>query len=74
MHELEKAKRALEAQVAEQQQQIEELEDELTVSEDAKLRLEVNLGALKSQLDRDLQAKEEEGEEKKRSLMKQVCW
>lgn len=41
MHDLEKTKRALEAQLDEQRQHIEELEDELQLAEDAKLRLEV---------------------------------
>ncbi len=41
VHELEKAKRLLEQQVQEQRTQIEELEDELQATEDAKLRLEV---------------------------------
>ena len=72
IHELEKKKRELEAQVEAQRQQIEELEDEVQVSEDAKLRLEVNMQALKAQIDRDLQAKEEQGEEGKRSLLRQV--
>jgi myosin protein heavy chain len=72
VHELEKAKRALEAQVEAQRTQIEELEDELQVTEDAKLRLEVNMQALKAQIERDLQAKEEQGEEGKRSLIRQL--
>lgn len=41
VHDLEKAKRALESQVEEQRNQMEELEDELQATEDAKLRLEV---------------------------------
>jgi len=48
VHELERAKRALENQVEAQRTQIEELEDELQVTEDAKLRLEVNMQALYS--------------------------
>ena len=72
MHELEKAKRALESQVEEQRMQIEELEDELQATEDGKLRLEVNMQALRAQFERDLQAKEEEGEDKKKSLLRQV--
>lgn len=52
--------------------QLEELEDELQATEDAKLRLEVNMQALKAQFDRDLQAREEQGDEKKRALVKQV--
>ena len=34
--------------------------------------MEVNMQALRQQYDRDLQAKEEEGEEKKRILLRQV--
>ncbi len=52
--------------------QLEELEDELQATEDAKLRLEVNMQAMKAQFDRDLQARDEQNEEKKRALVKQV--
>jgi len=69
---LEKAKRALEAQVEQQKTQIEELEDELQVMEDSKLRLEVNMQALKAQLDREMAAKEEQAEEGKKSVIRQV--
>ncbi|XP_029706052.1 myosin-10-like isoform X2 [Takifugu rubripes] len=72
VHELEKSKRTLEQQVEEMRTQLEELEDELQATEDAKLRLEVNMQAMKAQFDRDLQAREEQGEEKKRALIKQV--
>ena len=72
VHELEKSKRALESQVEEQRMQIEELEDELQATEDAKLRLEVNMQALKAQYDRELQSREEAGEDKKRTLVRQV--
>lgn len=72
VHELEKAKRLLESQLAEQKTQIEELEDELQVTEDARLRLEVNMQALKAQLERDLLAKEEQNEEGRRGLSRQV--
>lgn len=41
VHELAKARRALEQQLEEQKQLLEETEDELQVVEDAKLRLEV---------------------------------
>lgn len=57
MHELEKAKRVLESQLVEQKAQNEELEDELQMTEDAKLRLEVNMQALRAQFERDLQVK-----------------
>ena len=74
MHELDKARRLLETQLAEQKAQIEELEDEVQASEDAKLRLEVNMQAMKAQLERDLQAKDEQNEEGKRTLARQVCF
>ncbi|XP_067998455.1 myosin-9 [Melanerpes formicivorus] len=72
VHELEKAKRALEQQVEEMKTQLEELEDELQATEDAKLRLEVNQQALKAQYDRDLQGRDEQNEEKKKQLIRQV--
>lgn len=52
--------------------QLEELEDELQATEDAKLRLEVNMQAMKAQFERDLQTRDEQNEEKKRLLIKQV--
>ncbi|XP_069050682.1 myosin-10 isoform X1 [Lepisosteus oculatus] len=72
VHELEKSKRTLEQQVEEMRTQLEELEDELQATEDAKLRLEVNMQAMKAQFERDLQARDEQSEEKKRMLVKQV--
>ncbi|XP_072916621.1 myosin-11 isoform X1 [Hemitrygon akajei] len=72
VHDLEKSKRTLEQQVEEMKTQLEELEDELQATEDAKLRLEVNLQALKAQFDRDLQSRDEQNEEKRRQLVKQV--
>lgn len=72
VHELEKSKRALETQMEEMRTQLEELEDELQATEDAKLRLEVNMQALKGQFERDLQARDEQNEEKRRQLQRQV--
>uniref|UniRef100_A0A7N6A4M3 Myosin, heavy chain 11b, smooth muscle n=1 Tax=Anabas testudineus TaxID=64144 RepID=A0A7N6A4M3_ANATE len=72
VHDLEKAKRGLEAIMEEMRTQMEELEDELQVAEDAKLRLEVNIQALKAQHERELQARDEMGEEKRKQLLKQV--
>ncbi|KAH0632072.1 hypothetical protein JD844_020133 [Phrynosoma platyrhinos] len=72
VHDLEKSKRALEQQVEEMKTQLEELEDELQATEDAKLRLEVNMQALKGQFERDLQARDEQNEEKRRQLQKQL--
>uniref|UniRef100_A0A8C9T026 Myosin-9 n=1 Tax=Scleropages formosus TaxID=113540 RepID=A0A8C9T026_SCLFO len=72
VHDLEKSKRMMEQQMEEMKTQLEELEDELQTTEDAKLRLEVNMQAMKAQYDRDLQGRDEMGEEKKRQLLKQV--
>nr|XP_001920098.4 myosin-9 isoform X1 [Danio rerio] len=72
VHDLEKSKRAMEQQLEEMKTQLEELEDELQATEDAKLRLEVNMQAMKAQYERDLQGRDELGEEKKRQLLKQV--
>lgn len=62
----------MEQQLEEMKTQLEELEDELQATEDAKLRLEVNMQAMKAQYERDLQGRDELGEEKKRQLLKQV--
>jgi len=72
VHELEKAKRQLEQELVEQRTQLEELEDELQQTEDQKMRLEVNMQAQKTQFERDLAAKEEAGEEKRRGMSKQI--
>merc|ERR1719187_2939888 len=72
VHELEKAKRQLEQELVEQRTQLEELEDELQQTEDQKMRLEVNMQAQKTQFERDLAAKEEAGEEKRRGMAKQI--
>ncbi|XP_030196042.1 myosin-9 isoform X1 [Gadus morhua] len=72
VHELEKSKRGQDQQLEEMRVQLEELEDELQATEDAKLRLEVNMQAMKAQYDRDLAGRDEMGEEKKRALVKQV--
>uniref|UniRef100_A0AAR2L8G8 Myosin, heavy chain 11b, smooth muscle n=1 Tax=Pygocentrus nattereri TaxID=42514 RepID=A0AAR2L8G8_PYGNA len=66
------AKRLLEAHVQEMRTQMDELEDELQAAEDAKLRLEVNMQALKAQFERELQGRDEQGEEKRRQVVKQV--
>ncbi|XP_047220400.1 myosin-9-like isoform X2 [Girardinichthys multiradiatus] len=72
VHELEKSKRAMEQQLEEMRIQLEELEDELQLTEDAKLRLEVNMQAMKAQFERDLQGRDEQGEERRKQLVKQV--
>lgn len=70
---MEKAKRSLQEQVESQRLQIEELEDEVQAAEDAKLRMEVNMQAMKAQFDRDLSQREDSVEESKKSLLRQVC-
>lgn len=72
VHDLEKTKRGLEAIVEEMRAQMDELEDELQVAEDAKLRLEVNSQAMKAQHERELHARDDTGEEKRKQLLKQV--
>jgi len=62
----------MEGTVEEQKTQIEELEDQLQIMEDGKLRLEVNMQALKAQLDRELQAKDEQADEGKKAVLRQV--
>ncbi|CAF4729492.1 unnamed protein product [Rotaria sp. Silwood1] len=72
IHELERIKRALEATVEEQKQQIIELEDELQTAEDARLRCEVNIGALKQQMEKHAHENNEQIEDRIRSLNKQL--
>lgn len=67
-HELEKTKRSLESQLTEQKTQIEELENELQLTEDAKLRLEVNYQALKTQYERELKERDEQSDDKRKQL------
>ena len=62
----------MENQLTEAKQQLEEVEDELMLSEDAKLRLEVNLQAAKTNFARELAGKEEQNEEIKKALTRQV--
>lgn len=62
----------MEARGEEMTIQMEELEDELQTAEDAKLHQEVNMQALKVQFQRDQQAREEQSEEKRKQLLKQV--
>ena len=69
---MDRAKSALERQVQEQREQIEQLEDELQQTEDMRLRLEVNMQAMKAQLERDFLAKEEQQEESRKALLRQV--
>ncbi|XP_052263225.1 myosin heavy chain, non-muscle-like isoform X5 [Dreissena polymorpha] len=72
VHELEKSKRGLAEQVESQRVQIEELEDELQAAEDAKLRMEVNMQALKAQFERDMAGRDDAVEESKKALVRQL--
>lgn len=72
VHDLEKAKRLLESQLAEQKAHAEELEGDLQIAEDHRLRLEVNMQALRAQHERDIQARELQTEENRRALIRQV--
>ncbi len=72
VHDLEKTKRQLEQLLVDQKSQMEELEDGIQLSEDARLRLEVNLQAAKAEMERAVQQKDNEAEEKRRQLIKQV--
>ncbi|XP_006868448.1 PREDICTED: myosin-14 [Chrysochloris asiatica] len=72
VHELERACRVAEQTASDLRTQVTELEDELTAAEDAKLRLEVTVQALKAQHERDLQGRDESGEERRRQLAKQL--
>nr|XP_010945318.1 myosin-14 [Camelus bactrianus] len=72
VHELERARRVAEQAASDLRTQVTELEDELTAAEDAKLRLEVTVQALRAQHERDLQGRDEAGEERRRQLAKQL--
>ncbi|XP_073914122.1 myosin-14 isoform X2 [Castor canadensis] len=72
VHELERTRRMAEQAASDLRTQVTELEDELTAAEDAKLRLEVTVQALKTQHERDLQGRDEAGEERRRQLAKQL--
>ncbi|XP_061105897.1 myosin-10 [Conger conger] len=72
VHELERTRRALETEAQSLRTQTQELEEELAEAENSRLRLEVTLQALRAQFEREISAKEEKGEEKRRALSKQV--
>jgi vacuolar-type H+-ATPase subunit I/STV1 len=62
----------LESAVEDQKQQIIELEDELQTSEDARLRLEVNIGAMKQQIEKITLEFNGEIDERTRALSKRL--
>ena len=65
-------RKILKQELAEQRRQLEEMEDELQPTEDQKRRLEVNLRTRKTQVEKDLAAKEEVREEKRHGMAKQL--
>lgn len=69
---MERSRRALETEAESLRTQTQELEEELGEAENSRLRLEVTLQALRAQFEREISTKEEKGEEKRRSLNKQV--
>lgn len=74
VHELERSRHALEVESQSLKEQTQELEEELAEAENSRLRLEVTLQALRAQFEREISAKEEKGEEKRRALNKQVLY
>ncbi|XP_069783178.1 myosin-10-like isoform X2 [Narcine bancroftii] len=72
VHELEKARRMLDQQVGSLRQHLEELEEEVQVAQDARLRLEVTIQASRAQFQREVQSREHQGEEECRALNRQV--
>ncbi|GMT07362.1 hypothetical protein PENTCL1PPCAC_29536, partial [Pristionchus entomophagus] len=72
VHDLEKKLRAYENEIQTLRAQHEELEDQVNLAEDARLRLEVNNQALKTETERALSLKDQEAEEKRKSLLKQI--
>jgi chromosome segregation ATPase len=65
-------KSVIETNAEDQKQQIIELEDELQTSEDARLRLEVNIGALKQQIEKLTLEFNGEIEDRTRALSKRL--
>jgi len=65
-------KSIVESNLEDQKQQIIELEDELQTSEDARLRLEVNIGALKQQIEKLTLEFNGEIEDRTRALTKRL--
>ena len=62
----------LEQELVDVRAQMEELEDAYQLAEDARLRLEVNLQALKTDHERSLGTKEQEDEDRRRQLYKRI--
>uniref|UniRef100_A0A0K0G4P8 Myosin heavy chain n=1 Tax=Strongyloides venezuelensis TaxID=75913 RepID=A0A0K0G4P8_STRVS len=72
VHELEKAKRQLEAELLNYKMQVEELDNMVQDHDDARLRWDVNLQAMKTEFERTISAKEQDAEEKRRQLQRTI--
>ncbi|KAL7669521.1 hypothetical protein ACOME3_010173 [Neoechinorhynchus agilis] len=70
--ELERANRMLEHALDDQKKRVIELEDELSLSDTARLRCEVNMNALKQSMEKQIQECINAGDEKNRALSKQL--
>ncbi|OAF70315.1 Myosin heavy chain 11 [Intoshia linei] len=71
-HELEKLKKNLEMQIDDQNQQIEEMEDEIQILEDCKLRMDVNEAAIKSEYEKNHNQLRNQMDEQRMQLQKQL--
>lgn len=69
---MERSKRQLEEELRNAKTQIEELEDALTLAEDAKLRMEVTMQAMRKEHERALNVKTDEEDESRRSLVNRI--
>uniref|UniRef100_A0A0N5A3F0 Myosin motor domain-containing protein n=1 Tax=Parastrongyloides trichosuri TaxID=131310 RepID=A0A0N5A3F0_PARTI len=72
VHELEKAKRQLEGELLNYKIQVEELDNMVQDHDDARLRWEVNIQGMKTEYERNLAAKEQDAEEKRRHLQRTI--
>lgn len=71
-YELEKTKRRLDEELNRAEQQIIELEDALQIAEDARSRVEVNMQAMRTEFERQLAAREEDEEDRKKGLSSKI--
>ncbi|EGT54268.1 CBN-NMY-2 protein [Caenorhabditis brenneri] len=72
VYELEKTKRRLDEELSRCEAQIIELEDALTIADDAKSRLEVTMQAMRSDFERQLANRDEDEEDRKKGLVSKI--
>lgn len=70
--ELDRMKRQLEAELASAKETITELEDNLQLTEDSKLRLDVTIQALNAELEKVRNGKEREDDEWRKVMQRKV--